>query len=1275
MPWRRFEELLDSDIYDGFLRLAYDISGNRLPKTAGRPEDSQSGAEYSGPHRLLERELMKRKCLWILSVLSLFAAILIPVSAQTTGGTIAGTVLDPSGALVPNATVVAVGAETGTTYKTVSTSSGDFHFPQMQLGPYNVTVSAAGFSQVQLNGIVVTTGNVSPAVAHLALGNESETVTVNDNAPMVETENSEVSNTISSKQIVDLPLSLGGQSAFRSVETFIFLAPGTVGPGTAGSTSGAFQAKTAGGQNFGTEELLDGISVRREDSNSAFDEHAPSVEALTELKVTTSIIPASEGRTTGGVENFSTKGGTNKFHGTAYDFFQNEDLNANTYFNKLRIAQNPGDAGVFASNQRPLDKKNDYGGAVGGPLSIPHLYNGHDRTFGFFEFEQFRQSQGGIAVSSIPTAAVRGGDFSSQLTNKPDGSLVDCNGNQVFVGEILDPATTSTRNGVLCRLPFPGNKIDPSRFSAVAQNVLKFLPLPNTGGPGQTTQNYTYATNFPRLNTTYTIRIDHSLSEKSKIFATYTDRDNDITNGNPPYPGPGGAVQVQSAFAKYLRVGNDYTFTPSSFNHFIVGFNRLYQFNRGNSVGFTPDFDKLLGIGGASGPAFPSISFSSTAVPSYNSLGYNNDSIQPVNLFEVSDTFTKILGRHTFSVGLDFRKDQFTNEDKGANSGSFQFAQFQTAAGPSDTQSGDGFASLLLGRVNSGGLGIQSRAPRIGQDYYAGFVQDDFKITHNLLLNLGLRYSIDKPRQEAHGDFSNFSPTLPNPGAGGIPGSLYFAGTGPGRIGGTGEFAKTYKKDLAPRIGFSFAPDSLHGKMAIRGGFGIYYGPLDYSDFGSANQLGFTANPQFHNNDNFSQAYCNGAPTLGSTANCNNVNGFDQSFPSYAPPPNLDPTQGNGQDLGNQLAGEYIAPGFGRPAAIYNWGLQVQQELATDLIFTLGYIGSTGTYLHSDLLQINDLNPKYFGFGSALNSPLPAGAPVPYAGFSGTLGQSLRPFPQYNNIYSGGGIENLGHSSYHALTAKLERRFHSGLNLLAAYTWSKTLTDADSTMPAFSAFDGGAGSVQNPYNLKSEKAVSFQDVPQNFVISYVYELPLGKGKKFLNHGGVVNALVGGFQVGGIDRYVSGGPTAFSCTPTSVGASLACLRYDIQPDFVNHGANANNRNPQQRQVFNPAAFTDPSTSAAFALGTSPRVNSGYRTPIYKNEDFSIIKHLANFGEYGDLQLHVDLFNAFNRVHFSGLNTNPNDLPNPATGDISNHFGSYTGSFGDPTIRQFILRYSF
>ena len=245
--------------------------------------------------------------------------------------------------------------------------------------------------------------------------------------------------------------------------------------------------------------------------------------------------------------------------------------------------------------------------------------------------------------------------------------------------------------------------------------------------------------------------------------------------------------------------------------------------------------------------------------------------------------------------------------------------------------------------------------------------------------------------------------------------------------------------------------------------------------------------------------------------------------------------------------------------------------------------------------------------------------------------------------------------------------------MLASYTWSKTLTDSDSALPAFSAFNGGAGSVQNPYNLKGEKALSLQDVPQNFVASYIYELPVGRNKRFLSNSKVANAVLGGFQVGGIARYLSGTPTAFACTTTSIGASLACLRYDVAPNLVNHGDNAKSGDPTLRQAFNPAAFTNPSLNGPIVLGNSPRVDGRYRTPIYKNEDFSITKDLVKFERYGNLQLHVDIFNGFNRVHFSPPNTNPADMPSDSS--PSGHFGSYTSDFGDPTIRQFILRYSF
>lgn len=577
---------------------------------------------------------------------------------------------------------------------------------------------------------------------------------------------------MTTRQITELPLSLGGQGALRSVESFVFLAPGTIGPGTAGSSSGAFQAKTAGGQNFGTEVLLDGASVHRADSAAAFDELAPSVEALQEFKVTTSTIPAEYGRTTGGVENFSIKNGTNSFHGTAFDIFQNDALNANSYFHDLQIADNPTDPVNRANNARDTDKKNDYGGSVGGPFWIPKLYNGHDKSFVFFSWEQFRQSQSGTRTSTVPTLATRGGDFSSQLNTtpmtdvkgnptNPIPGVVDCNGNPVFLGEIFDPNTTSTRNGVSCRNPFPGNIIPAARFSQFAKSALAYLPTPNVGNANTIVNNFTYRSGFPRLNTVYSVRADQNLSEKSKIFASYTDRDNDVRNGLPGFPGPGGGVQFQHSFAKYLRFGSDYVFSPSVFNHFNAGLNRLVLLSQSNAVNGT-DYPALLGIKGANGPTFPEIGFTSDRA--YGGLGYNNDTVDHVNALVVSDSVSANRGAHTARFGLDWRQEQFSHANVAGGSGSYDFERYQTAAAPGSDLTGDGFASFLLGQVNQvGPFSIQSRIPRFVENYYAGYVQDDYKVAHNLLLNLGLRYDVETPRHESHGNLSNFSPTTPKP--------------------------------------------------------------------------------------------------------------------------------------------------------------------------------------------------------------------------------------------------------------------------------------------------------------------------------------------------------------------------------------------------------------------------------------------------------------------------------------------------------------------------------
>jgi hypothetical protein len=1201
-------------------------------------------------------------------------------SAQSDRGAISGTILDSSGAVVQGATIVATGVDTGAVYKANSTDTGAYRISDMQVGTYNLTVTAAGFKTSEQKGLVVQVNTTSSLDITLQPGDVTETLTVVADMPTLQTETSDVGTIVDKRQIMELPLALGGQGVLRAPEAFVFLTPGTTGPGSNDSSNGVFEAKLGGGQNFGNEVILDGASTARADSGSAFDQTAPSVESLQEFKVTTSTVPAEFGRTSGGVESFATRSGTNSYHGTAYDIFRNEDLNANSWFNNLQ------------GLPRNLDRKNDYGGTFGGPVWIPKLYNGHDKTFFFFSWEQYRQTQGSSITSTVPTNAERQGDFSSLLTTTSLG-INPCDGSTIFQGQIFDPSTTKTVNGQQCRTAFPGNKIP--TISTVAQNILKLIPAPTN--PTASQNNFVLTSNNPILSTTMSFRIDQNLGEKHKFFFSYSSRDNENINGSPALPNPLDTTFFSSFFTHYARFGWDYFVSPTLLNHLNVGLNRVNSNSIATSVNGT-DWDKAIGLTGASGPTFPPIAFNNDN-QGLSSFGSPNADDDVINSLVVSDNISWTRGRHNLRFGVDWRAFQFSVIDQSHQSPSIGFDVAQTAEEQGQGRlTGDPFASFLLGAPASVSLAVRSNQPRFVSNYYAAYVVDDFKARRNLTLNLGLRYDIETPRHEAAGAQSVFDPNAPNIGTGGNPGAigpggiplngaLIFGGSGPGRSGTNASGARTYHKDFAPRIGFAYSPEALFGKLrqtVVRGGYGIYYAPLTYGDFGQALTDGFTASPSF--NGSFGPALL-----------------LDSGIPSFPPPPNLDPAQDNGGSGGGFGGVTYLAPSYGRPGMVQNWDVEIQHQFTTDLILSVGYVGNHGTHLRSSLAQINNLNPRFFPMGNTLNtlvtdpsSPVPS----PFINFvplytangntNDTVAQALRPFPQYQSINTDCCLENLGQSTYNALLAKLERRFHNGLNLLASYTYSKTLTDADSALPAFVAFSGG-GSVQNSYNLNNEKALSYQDIPHTFVVSYIYELPVGKGKKLLNKSGAIDKVVGGWEVGGVQRYQSGQPLAFGCA-TGVPAYDGCIRYDRVPGqpllsptassfdvgqvFLHGGvgckANADGTFSAPAGVatyWNCAAFIDPNATnlvaaRGYTFGDMPRIIGSVRSQGYHNEDFSIIKRMSLFESHA-LIFKAELFNAFNRHVFT----------RPDTGVQNGTFGTSFGTVNGPRNVQFTLRYDF
>jgi len=1238
----------------------------------------------------------------------------IAVRSQSDRGTIAGTVVDSSGGVVANVAITATSTETGANYGVTTGPTGGFRIQDVRVGTYDVSASAPGFKIEKKTGVVVQVNSTASVEFSLQAGDVKETLTVLADAPAIQTETSDIGTVVGTRQIEELPLALNGtgQSHLRSVESFVFLTPGTVGPGTFSdsASSGIFESKISGGQNLGTEVILDGASIAHAELGPTFDENAPSVEAISEFKITTSTISAEFGRTSGGVESFTTKSGTNSYHGAAFDLLHNDKLNAVPWNNISN-----------GSNVKPRDHQNDYGGSFGGPVRVPKLYNGHDKTFFFFSWEQYRNNQGGTSVATLPTDAERQGDFSA-LLGASTGLTNPCDNTPVLRGQIFDPSTASCPTGFVGgRIALPGNKI--ANLSPVAQKVLSYLTVHPNVAPTPLNKNglidnFVLNSTNPILDTTMSFRIDENWGNSNKFFFSYSSRDQEQFNGTQALPPPLDTNFFKSRFSHYLRFGWDKTFSSSLLNHFNIGFNRLYDPSKADS--FTgQDWPKTLGIPGASGVLFPQFTFHASGLNiGYQGFSAGNFDVAIPNGLIVADSVSWIKARHAFRIGFEWRASQFSRFNNTNTSPAYDFNNFQTAFAPNDTLSGDPFASFLLGLPQKENARFSSHVPRWNQNYYAPYVQDDFKFRKNLTFNLGLRYDVDTPRHEAYGAQSVLDLNTPNPGAGGTLGALIY---GPNATG-----AKTYYRNFGPRIGFAYAPEKLFGRFSqtvIRGGYSIYHAALFYTDFGDSLGSGATINPTFASPDNFSAVLVQGKGSL------------DAGFPAFAPPSNAqDPALLNGNFQGSP---SYAGPRNGRSGMVQNWSFEIQHQLAPDLIFSLGYVGNHATRLNSNLQQLNAIDPKFLPLGLKLNDKVtsPAGqatlatlgvtVPAWFESLYGPngndlVGQLLLPFPQYQSGGPGsaGGIntncclENLGQSTYNALQAKLERRFRNGLNLLASYTFSKTLTDADSAYAGLTAFNSSdTFTAQNPRDLNSEKALSYQDVPHAFVLSYLYELPVGKGKKFLNKGGVVDKVLGGWQVGGVHRYQSGAPfipftsDAHNSQFGTPNTRLSMIRgvpllspnagsynpFSPQPSGCQENADGTYSNqhfievinnvtvdhgPSTNNYFNCAVFLDPNALSlvaqrGYTFGNLPKVFGNIRSPHYVNEDFSLIKRFTLY-EAHVLSFKADFVNLFNR---HTLARGDGCVTCSSFGRPGAQFGGSPSSVNAQKIIQLTFRYQF
>lgn len=1152
----------------------------------------------------------------------LFASAMC-LRAQTTNGGIQGTVTDPSGAAVSGANVTGRNLDTGLSVATVTSGAGLYSLANLPPGRYSVTVSEPSMKKYSREGVTVQTGSTVSLDVQMQLGAITENITVSADASQLEPATSDIGATVQQSLVQNLPLEVSG--TVRNPVQFITLVPGFVGgvDNNPGSNS-SDDFKVNGGQEGGTDILVDGVSISLVSPNTQWNKGV-STEGVQEFKVLQSNFSAEYGESGDGIVSLTMKSGTNDFHGSVYDFFRNAALDANSWVN------NTGGVGKSVNTQ------NDFGATFGGPVRIPHLYNGRDKTFFFFDYEGFRFRTGNNNFDTFPTEAFKSGDFSALLPQT----------------QLYDPTTHN---------PIPGNILsnDPNYTpSTVVSNILALLPMTN----GSLQNNVLDTTVSSTTANLFDIKIDHNISEKHRISGGF-DYDNTNTGGTSNLGPIFGSVGPQST--RYGRISDNYIFTPSLVNQFLFGFSRRFRGEVANSLG--QGYPAKIGLTGVQNTTFPCVKF--TGTPYENVLNNCGDSQFADNAYQLNDSVSWVKGKHNMKFGGGARFLQFNVRRLTQASGEFDFNSQETSL---NGVGGDPLASALFGLVNTSTLNYGAFSGVRYKDY-SFYAQDTYRIRPRLTLNYGLRYDLDIPASEAFDRFSAVNPTLPNPGAGGIPGAYTYFGTGDGRNGQTRP-QDTYKKAFGPRVGFAY---SINDKTVFRGGYGIFYEPLKEGSFADQDGLGF------FNRQTIS-------PTNGGPIQIDN--GVTRVFPDSGP---FTPDGQNGSN------GVILVPAnSGRPADIQTWNLDIQRQITSNIEISVAYVGSKGTHLPALNIIPNQVNPSFLSLGNDLTmdvscltlgtcpNAIAAGVTVPYVGFTGNINQALRPFPQYGDFNQEDNSftpDRTGNSTYHAMQLQVNKRFAEGLSFLVSYTVSKNLTDADSAGPGVSGFIGTNEFIgQNSYQRSAEKAVSELDTPQSLVASFFYELPVGRGKRFMNQGGVSDRILGGWYVSTILSYHSGLPTEVygPCNGTAGDVLFAgchftgAARVDLVPG-VPETNKSSNFNPDTTPFWNPAAF---SLAAPLTFGNEPRSLSNARTFGGRNEDFTLGKKTRLFGEKATIDFRAEFFNLFNRhiylpsVGNPQLNTPFIPLGSPGCNDpgqrFSCGFGAITNASGPRTI-QFALK---
>ncbi|MGD0133398.1 MAG: TonB-dependent receptor, partial [Bryobacteraceae bacterium] len=1176
--------------------------------------------------------------------------------AQSDRGTITGTILDPAGAVIAGAMIDAKNVATGAVYPTASSDTGNYTIAQLPAGNYELTVTVAGFKKYVRGGLQVEVAANIRVDVGLEVGSASESITVEAAATLLKTEGGEVSHNVSTETLDDLPiLTLTGAAASIGTANSLGnirnpLSAVELLPGARISTDAILRVN-------GMPSNSQSINIEGQDATNGFFKQQNQVnqagmEAIQEVAIQTSNYAAEYGQAGGGYFNYTMKSGSNQLHGSGYDYFVNEVLNAGTPFTNAGT-ENPAKDGELVRN--PI-RQNDYGVTLGGPVDIPKIYNGHDRTFFFFSFEQFRQSAfTSNTYAIVPTAAQRDGDFSAAL--RPTCNT-DPAGEQVCLNEVFDPNTNHTVNGIVERTPFPGNIIPASRIDPTAAIIQNMIPMPNTPG----VFNYTAPgySNF-RHTTIPSIKIDQNISSKIKLAGYYsaTKTLSPQTNGfSEPYT----ALQPQNALAQTIRLNLDTTLTPTLLLHLGAGYlhtsnpqtapnydqKQLFPdgvpFTASNFFPYMAGMYSTNGGGWSGGGGFPSVTNTGVA---FTLTPVANDYKPTFNA-----NLTWVKGNHTYKLGATalFEGIQSVNDSRA--DGQFAFAQQQTADPSQNGQpfantasSGFGYASFFLGTPNT----VSTAAPadvRLGTHSFGLYIQDSWKITRKLTFDYGLRWDYAILWKEQYGRMQNADFTAPNTLIGGRLGTVEYQATC------HCNYANAYPFAIGPHLGVAY---QITPKTVFRAGGAISYAA-------ESDQAGLNSSAgDFYTIPAAAYGASSGLLKYGDPLGPGNPYGnpvvhwpnFNPQYPVPAAPGVIPPSS----------PFVSIAPNTGRLPRIFQWSIGFQREITKDLVVDAAYVGNRGAWWVSPLLgglNYNALTPQQLladGINvtskadtTLLNTQINSPAVIArfpylanpnnvYPGFPGTqtLLQALRPYPQWNGIPPFLGPPD-GNTWYDSLQIKATKRYSHGLSAQVAYTWQKELTNGTNSNTSY--VTPSPPLINDVFNKSLDKQISGFSVPQELIIAFNYTTP----KIELNSGGgrALSWLARDWTIGGVLRYQSG---LIMQTPFSTNNLLANLgrgpgnnpalwgggytfmdRVPGQPLFL---VNPNSTfDPTQQLVLNPKAWVEPPYGT---FGTSAPYYNDFRWQRQPAESMSFGR-IFRIKERYQLQIRAEFQNIFNRLFY-------------------------------------------